>query len=107
MGGSAGGNLTTAVALKYTSHAKLKPSGLIIASPFTCDLRAYPEDYKKRYTPEEYTDSPILTREVMSWATGNPNTLSYLLLILSTDRILRTIWRPAHRPSWLLRTPPS
>lgn len=70
MGGSAGGNLTAAVGLKYASNKDLRPSGLIIACPFTCDLRAYPEEYRKRYTPENYVDSPILTREVMSWATG-------------------------------------
>ena len=85
MGGSAGGNLTTAVGLKYASHTGLKPSGLIIACPFACDLRAYPEEYKKRYTPEKYVDSPVLTREVMSWSTGKSNNFQPPHLIVHAD----------------------
>jgi acetyl esterase/lipase len=70
MGGSAGGNLTAAVALKYASQPELKASGLIIACPSTCDRRVFPEEYKKRWTPEKYADAPMIGREIMDWAFG-------------------------------------
>lgn len=70
MGGSSGGNLTTAVALKYASNPDFKASGLIIACPATCDRRAFPEEYKKRWTPEKYTDAPMIGREMVDWAFG-------------------------------------
>jgi acetyl esterase/lipase len=70
MGGSAGGNLTTAAALKYASNPDLKPSGLIIACPSTCDPTALPEEYRERWTPEKYADAPMIGREIMNWAFG-------------------------------------
>lgn len=70
MGGSAGGNLTAAVALKYASNPDLKASGLIIACASTCDRRALPEEYKKRWTPDKYADSPTIGREMVDWAFG-------------------------------------
>jgi versiconal hemiacetal acetate esterase len=69
MGGSAGGNLTACVGLKYTSHSEFRPSGLIIACPQTCDVNAFPEEYKKRFTPEKYADSPMISRGIMLQAT--------------------------------------
>jgi acetyl esterase/lipase len=43
MGGSAGGNLAAAVALKYASNTKMRPSGLIVACLQSCDVKAFPE----------------------------------------------------------------
>lgn len=65
MGGSAGGNLTACVGLKYTSNPELRPAGLIIACAPMCDVNAFPEEYKKRFTPEKYTDSPMIGRGIM------------------------------------------
>jgi versiconal hemiacetal acetate esterase len=65
MGGSAGGNLTACVGLKYASNPEFKPSGLIIACPQICDVNAFPGEYKKRFTPEKYVDSPMIGREIM------------------------------------------
>ncbi len=70
MGGSAGGNLAAAVALKYGSNADLKSSGLIIACPSTCDPKALPEEYRTRWVPEKYADAPMIGREIMNWAFG-------------------------------------
>lgn len=71
MGGSSGGNLTTAVGLKYASNPDFKASGLIIACPAACDRRAFPEEYSKRWTPEKYADAPMIGREMVDWAFGN------------------------------------
>jgi acetyl esterase/lipase len=65
MGGSAGGNLAAAVALKYATHATLRPAGLITACLQSCDVRVFPEKYAKRYTPELYADSPVIGRDLM------------------------------------------
>jgi len=65
MGGSAGGNLTACVGLKYATNPELRPSGLIVACAQTCDVSAFPEKYKRRFTPEKYTDSPLIGREIM------------------------------------------
>lgn len=70
MGGSAGGNLTAAVALKYAQRPDLKASGLIIGCPSTCDRRAFPEEYRRRWTPEKYADAPMIGRETVDWAFG-------------------------------------
>ncbi|ERF76626.1 hypothetical protein EPUS_04446 [Endocarpon pusillum Z07020] len=68
MGGSSGGNLSTAVALKYASNPDFRASGLIIACPGTCDRRAFPEEYKGRWTPEKYADAPMIGRDMVDWA---------------------------------------
>ena len=65
MGGSAGGNLAACVALRYSSNSALKPSGLIVACLQSCDSNVFPEEYKKRYTPELYVDSPMIGRDIM------------------------------------------
>ena len=70
MGGSAGGNLAACVGLKYASDPELRPSGLILACLQTCDVNAFPEPYKKRFTPEKYADSPMIGREIMLQAVG-------------------------------------
>jgi acetyl esterase/lipase len=85
MGGSAGGNLAAAVALKYASSPALRASGLIIACPSTCDRRALPEEYKLRWTPELYADAPMIGREIVDWSFGNASPkASHLLLLLTS-----------------------
>jgi acetyl esterase/lipase len=75
MGGSAGGNLAGAVALHYSTHATLKPHGLIIAVPaITIDPRALPAEYASQFHPERYTDTPLLTRASMTKAAGTYRT---------------------------------
>lgn len=70
MGGSAGGNLTAAVALKYATDSELKASGLCIFVPTICDPNVLPEQYRARYTPEMYTDAPMIGNELVQQARG-------------------------------------
>ena len=70
MGGSAGGNLTAAVALKYATDSGLKASGLCIFVPTICDPSVLPEEYRARYTPEMYTDAPMIGNELVQQARG-------------------------------------
>jgi acetyl esterase/lipase len=60
MGGSAGGNLAACVALKYVSNAKLKLSGLIVACMVSCDPKALPGEYKKKYSSMGYRGTPLI-----------------------------------------------
>lgn len=77
MGGSAGGNLAACVALKYASNPKLKPSGLVVACLNSCDPEGMPEEYKGRYKPELYADSPMIGNEIVrqarQWYQGSPD----------------------------------
>jgi acetyl esterase/lipase len=70
MGGSAGGSLAACVALKYSSSQELRPAGLVSACLASCDPRALPSGYKSRYTPELYSDSPMIGNAIMSQARG-------------------------------------
>jgi acetyl esterase/lipase len=70
MGGSAGGNLTAAVALKYASNPELRASGLIISCASTCHRDSFPGEYKRRWTPEKYADAPMIGRDIVDWAFG-------------------------------------
>ena len=70
MGGSAGGNLTAAVGLKYTTNTELKPRGLCIFVLATCDPSVLPDEYKSRYTPELYEDSPMIGNDLVRQAAG-------------------------------------
>lgn len=72
MGGSAGGNLTAAVALRYATSVGLKPCGLCIFVPPTCEPTELPETYRARYTPEMYVDSPVIGNEILKQARGKP-----------------------------------
>lgn len=72
MGGSAGGNLAACVALKYSSKPDLKPAGLIAACLTTCDPKALPSEFKSRYTPELYSDAPMIGNAIMKQARGKP-----------------------------------
>ncbi|KAK5312382.1 hypothetical protein LTR70_008224 [Exophiala xenobiotica] len=68
MGGSAGGNYTAAVGLKYATNADLKAKGLCIFVPATCDPSALPDEYKAKYTPERYEDAPVLGNDLVRQA---------------------------------------
>lgn len=70
MGGSAGGHLTAAVGLKYATHPELKAQGLCIFVPSTCEPSVLPQAYKLRYTPELYTDAPVIGAELVAQARG-------------------------------------
>ena len=70
MGASAGANLSACVALKYASNAELKPHGLISACMVSCDPRALPSDYKSRYTPQIYSDAPMVGNAIVHQARG-------------------------------------
>lgn len=70
MGGSAGGNLTAAVGLKYATEPELKASGLCILVPATCDPSVLPGEYRAKYTPELYVDAPVIGNELLSQARG-------------------------------------
>jgi acetyl esterase/lipase len=68
MGGSAGGNLTACVAVKYASQGDLAPVGVIAAVLASCDPAVMPDEYKKRYTPELYADAPLVGNEIVAQA---------------------------------------
>lgn len=70
MGGSAGGNLAACVALKYASNQDLKPAGLVSACLASCDPLALPSEYKSRYTPERYSDAPMIGNSILQQARG-------------------------------------
>ncbi|OAL57102.1 alpha/beta-hydrolase [Pyrenochaeta sp. DS3sAY3a] len=63
MGGSAGGNLTACVALKYASNPELRPSGVMVSCMTSCDPSALPAEYLGRYSPEKYQDTPVIDRQ--------------------------------------------
>ena len=65
MGGSAGGNLSGAVALSFAGDKELKPKGLIMACPFVIEPSQLPEEYKGWWHPERYLDAAMLNREAM------------------------------------------
>jgi acetyl esterase/lipase len=65
MGGSAGGNLSTAVTLSVLDDPKLKPQGLLCACASTIDPEHIPEEYKSFWQPEKLLDSAMLNRKAM------------------------------------------
>lgn len=80
MGGSAGGNLSGAVALKYSSQTEPtrdgkeipKPKGVLISCPCVIHPRALPREYsgKEWWNPDRYADSAMLSRDVVNQACG-------------------------------------
>lgn len=70
MGGSAGGSLTAAVALKYATNPELKAVGFCTFCLSSCEPSALPEAYKSRYTPELYSDAPMIGNDIMRQARG-------------------------------------
>ena len=77
MGGSAGGNLAACVALKYSSNQELKPAGLVAACMASCDPRALPLEYMSRYTPELYSDAPMIGNAILRQARGKGHAVEY------------------------------
>jgi acetyl esterase/lipase len=70
MGGSAGGNLTACVGLKYVSNAELKPAGIVVACMLSCDPKALPAEYKKRYSSLKYRNAPMIDDASVQQARG-------------------------------------
>lgn len=70
MGGSAGGNLAVCVALKYVSRSTMKPTGLVAACMMSCEPSALPQSYAGRYQPEMYSDSAILSMDLVNKVRG-------------------------------------
>jgi hypothetical protein len=70
MGGSAGGNLTACVGLHYASDENLRPIGMIVACMMSCDPRAMLSEYKKRYLPDNYMDTPMIDSKSVQVARG-------------------------------------
>lgn len=63
MGASSGGNLTACVALKYTSDPELRASGIMVSCMMSCDPSALPAEYKEKYYPNVYLDTPIINTD--------------------------------------------
>jgi versiconal hemiacetal acetate esterase len=63
MGASSGGNLTACVALKYTSDPELRASGIMVSCMMSCDPSALPAEYKEKYYPDVYLDTPIINTD--------------------------------------------
>ncbi|KAF2403807.1 hypothetical protein EJ06DRAFT_527408 [Trichodelitschia bisporula] len=65
MGGSAGGNLSAAVALKLADEPDVKPRGIVVAAASTVHPDFIPEEYKSYWHPERVADAALLNREAM------------------------------------------
>jgi acetyl esterase/lipase len=70
MGGSAGANLATGVALKYAGHAKLAAKALLVGAMASCHPDTLPQAYRASYTPERYVDAPLINAELIAIARG-------------------------------------
>lgn len=70
MGASAGGNLSASVALKYTSDPELRPSGIMVSCMISCDPSALPAEYKERYLPGLYLETPVINTNTKRLARG-------------------------------------
>lgn len=70
MGGSAGGNLTACVALRYASDPELRPSGAMVSCMTSCDPGALPAKYRERYTPDIYRETPVINASGVETARG-------------------------------------
>jgi acetyl esterase/lipase len=90
MGGSAGGNLTAAVSLKYATDLDLKARGLCIFVPATCEPSVLPDEYRARYTPDLYADAPMIGNELLTQARGesrpNPIPTSFVKATVCSHR---------------------
>jgi acetyl esterase/lipase len=78
MGGSAGGNLTACVAVKYASQGDLAPVGVIAAVLASCDPAVLPKEYRQRYTPELYADAPLVGNAIVEQARSKSTPTSSL-----------------------------
>lgn len=70
MGGSAGGNLSASVALRYAADPVLRPAAVLLAAMPSCDPQAMPEEYKQRLDPEKYKDVPMFNQDGVASARG-------------------------------------
>ena len=70
MGGSAGGNLSACVSVKYASDPELSVSGFIAACFMSCDPSALPSEYKERLSEEGFGNMPILGTDIVKLARG-------------------------------------
>lgn len=68
MGGSAGGNLTASVVLKYARDPELKAQGAIILCPGVAHTKILNTVYKDRYHEELYADAPIVGNAILKQA---------------------------------------
>jgi len=68
MGGSAGGNLSACVSVRYAADPELSVSGFIAACLLSCDPSAMPSEYKERFSYEGYENVPILGPEIVKLA---------------------------------------
>lgn len=103
MRGSAGGSLVISVALKYTTSAELKPLGVVAACISSCDPDVLPDEYKTRYTPENYSDSPMIGHGIMAKARGKQTlVVRSVMLVLTT--VTLTEWYDAPNSDPLFST---
>jgi acetyl esterase/lipase len=70
MGGSAGGNLTQCLGVKYADQGELRPVALLSGAGVFCDPRATPEHYKSQLTPAKFADVPMFNQDQMAIARG-------------------------------------
>lgn len=68
MGGSAGGNLTASVILKYAQDPQLKAQGAVILCPGAAHTEVLNTVYKDRYHEELYADAPIVGNAILKQA---------------------------------------
>jgi acetyl esterase/lipase len=76
MGGSAGGNLSAYVALKYASNLVLRPAGVMLSCMSSCDPLAMPAEYKKRYFPDRFLETPVIDTKSIQLARGQSEMLA-------------------------------
>jgi acetyl esterase/lipase len=70
MGGSAGGNLSAAVALSLIDQPELQPKGVIVACATTIHPDVIPDEYKSYWHPELLADSAMLNRDAIKPCMG-------------------------------------
>ena len=96
MGGSAGGNLSACVALKYASNPELRPAGLVVACLISCEPESLPHEYRDRYTPDLYADAPMITnklaRKAREWYGAPPTDPLYSPLLHPDINLLPPVY---------------
>ncbi|KAL8243849.1 hypothetical protein R6Q59_010107 [Mikania micrantha] len=68
MGGSAGGNLTASVILKYAKDSQHKAQGAVILCPGAAHTQIMNTVYKSRYNEAFYADSPVIGNDILKQA---------------------------------------
>ncbi len=67
-GGSADGNLSAYMALRYVSDLRSKLSGLMISCMTFYDPRASSAEYRKRYHPFQYANTRVIDTNAIELA---------------------------------------